>query len=288
MATQPHASALSWRTLNRADLDAVRALAKATLDVDGGLPMLLEDGLLQTRLFDDHTTAAFDAGGQLLAVAAVRGTEQGVDTSGLVHPQVRGRGLGRRLMAWAADYAGGRALTVQTECCSPGAERLYTRFGLRQVFAELVMRHDLGVVNDIEAPAGIAFVEVAACSHDALFAAYTNSFADRPSFRSPAQSAWVDGLAGDTAWNQLLSRVAFDGPTPVAFVNVVGTWIDQVGVVPAHRGRGVGTYLVVQALTGLAASGADQAWLTVEIANPAADLYRSLGFRYFGKRARFA
>jgi len=288
MAIHPYASALSWRTPDGDDLDAVRGLVKATLDVDGGLPMLLEDGLLHSRLFGDDTTGAFDACGRLLAMAAVRATEEGVHTSGLVHPEARGQGLGRRLMTWATDYAGDRALTVQTECCSPDAERLYARFGLRQVFAELVMRHVLGVVEPMDAPAGIAFIEVDACSHDALFAAYTNSFADRPSFPGPTQSAWVDELIDDNAWNQRLSQVAFDGSTPVAFVNVVGTWIDQVGVVPTHRGRGIGAHLVTQALRGLAASGAQEAWLTVEVANPAADLYTRLGFYDFGKRARFA
>jgi mycothiol synthase len=79
-----------------------------------------------------------------------------------------------------------------------------------------------------------------------------------------------------------------DVDQPVGFVNVLGTWVDQVGVVPPYRGRLLGAHLVAHVLGALAAEGADGCWLTVNVDNPADQLYRSLGFRVVGRRARYA
>ena len=65
------------------------------------------------------------------------------------------------------------------------------------------------------------------------------------------------------------------------------SWIDQVGVVPAWRGRGLGAYLVTATLRALAAEGTEPVWLTVNENNPAAALYRRLGFTRYGTRARY-
>ena len=61
----------------------------------------------------------------------------------------------------------------------------------------------------------------------------------------------------------------------------------QVGVVPAARGRGIGAALVGEALRRMRADGATQAWLNVNVDNPAVRLYRELGFEHRGRRARY-
>lgn len=83
----------------------------------------------------------------------------------------------------------------------------------------------------------------------------------------------------------MLARAA-DG-SAIGFLTVIDDWIDQVGVLPAWRGRRVGAWLVAEALRGLAGSRAGQAWLCVNEDNPAAGLYRRLGFRDAGRRARY-
>jgi hypothetical protein len=56
--------------------------------------------------------------------------------------------------------------------------------------------------------------------------------------------------------------------------------IQNVGVVPEHRGQGLGRALVCQALKGFRAVGLARAYLEVTAANRAAvELYRSCGFR---------
>lgn len=279
---------LAWGELTEADLPALRELARACLDTDGGLPILAEDPLLRARLLGGETLAARTPEGRLLAAAGVHVRLTTATTSGMVHPAHRGQGLGRRLLTWAADRAGAVPLTVATETCSAGAERLYARFGLTETFAELVMRHPLDHVPDVPAPAGVVVSPVAEVSPGDRFAAYVGSFADRPGFPDPRQEEWLEELDEDDEFRRDLSLVAFDGAgSPVAFINVLGAWVDQVGVVPMWRGRRLGAHLVCRSLRSLAAEGAAEAWLTVNVDNPAAALYEGLGFEVFGRRARF-
>ena len=56
--------------------------------------------------------------------------------------------------------------------------------------------------------------------------------------------------------------------------------IQNVGVVPEHRGNGIGRAIVLKALEGFQAQGMDYASLEVTAINrPAVQLYQSLGFR---------
>lgn len=55
--------------------------------------------------------------------------------------------------------------------------------------------------------------------------------------------------------------------------------IQNVGVTPAHRGKGVATALLCRSLEGFRAAGLDQVYLEVTADNdPAVRLYRDLGF----------
>jgi len=61
-----------------------------------------------------------------------------------------------------------------------------------------------------------------------------------------------------------------------------GSWgaIQNVGVVPEHRGLGLGRALVVHCLWGFAAAGVPRVYLEVTACNaPAVQLYRGVGFR---------
>ena len=267
-----------------ADPAELRALAQTCLDVDGGLPLLTDEGLLRARLMSGETREVRSADGTLVAAAAVSVREDGAATSGLVHPDHRGRGHGRDLLGWAVERAGGVPLTVTCENVNPAAERLYARFGLERIFAEQVMRHPLGSVPQVAAPEGVRLVAVADASLADVFGAYVGSFSDRPGFPDPTEEEWFEELDEDDEWRRDVSAVALDEHgAPVGFVNVLGSWIDQVGVVPTWRGRGLGAHLVVRALRALDG----EAWLTVNLDNPAGDLYASLGFERYGVRGRW-
>jgi mycothiol synthase len=274
--------------LSEADLPALQQLALACLAADGGLPAFADPPLLRARLLREETLAIRE-GGRLLAAAGLTRRDDQATTSGLVTPSARRQGLGAHLMAWAEDGAGDAALTVATESSSPDAERLYARHGLVCTFAESVLRHDLVDLPAATRPDGITVVAASVADPAQLFAAYVRSFAERPGFVEPTAEEWLGELAQDEDWRRDLSVVALaeDG-TPAGFVNVLGRWVDQVGVVPAWRGRRLGTYLVARTLHALASEGVGPVGLTVNVNNRAAELYRRLGFAHAGTRARFA
>jgi mycothiol synthase len=273
------------RTGEAPSLDELRALAQACLDADGGLPLLTDAGLLRARLLSGETREIRADDGALAAAASVTVREDGAASSGLVHPAHRGQGHGRELLGWAVERAGGVPLTVTCENVSPAAERLYARFGLERFFAEVVMRHPLGSVPEVAAPGGVTVVPVAEASLGDLFAAYVGSFKDRPGFPDPTREEWLEELDEDDEWRRDVSAVALDEHgAPVGFVNVLGSWIDQVGVVPTWRGRRLGAHLVARALGALDG----EAWLTVNEDNLAGGLYASLGFERYGLRGRWS
>ena len=227
-------------------------------------------------------------GGTLVAAAGISlGGDEAV-TTGMVHPAMRRRGIGDRLLHWAIAEAGNAALRVDTESWSTDADTLYARHGLVRTFAETVMRHDLRTVPAIALPNGVQVAPMSDVAEQDLFDAYRHSFADRPGFVEPDAEEWLAELREDDEWRRDLSLLIRDERgVPIAFVNMLGTWLDQVGVVPAWRGHGLGAYLVAESLRSLQAEGAEETWLCVNVNNPAEELYRQLGFVSYGTRARY-
>ncbi|GHJ17912.1 MULTISPECIES: GNAT family N-acetyltransferase [unclassified Micromonospora] len=276
---------LVWRAYGESDLAALTGLVEACLAVDGGLPLFTRTPLLRARLLQTRTLGAWHDGGPVAAIGVGTGRAPATAT-GLVHPSWRGRGLGGTLLDWASEQAGGTDLLLTTETWTAEAEALFVARGLRRTFLERVLRHDLDAPPDVVAPDGVT-LEPATLGPE-LFDTYRASFADRPGFVEPAAEEWLGDLRDDEGYRPELSMVA-RGPDGGAagFVTVLDNWIDQVGVVPGWRGRRVGAYLVARVLRGLAEVGADAAWLCVNDDNPATGLYRRLGFREAGRRARY-
>ncbi|MGW5671405.1 GNAT family N-acetyltransferase [Micromonospora sp. NPDC003776] len=277
--------ALTWKEFGDEHLAALTELAEACLAVDGGLPLFATAPLLRARLLQTRTLGAWHDG-RLVAAVSVGSDRQPVTSTGLVHPGWRERGLGGRLLSWADEQAGDADLLLTTETWTPEADALFTARGFARTFTEWVLRHDLATIPEVAPPDGVRTEPVKLDAE--LFETYRASFADRPGFVEPEPDEWLDELRDDDGYRPDLSMIArnSDG-NAMGFVNVIDNWIDQVGVVPGWRGRRVGAYLVTGALRALAADGAREAWLCVNDNNPAAGLYRRLGFRDAGRRTRY-
>jgi mycothiol synthase len=294
------------RALSEADLPALCALIGRCLAADGGLPDGASEQFVRRQFLSGHGVGLFGAGhGGLIAAAAVGDARDGkVSAAGAVDPAFRGQGIGRQLLDWTLAAASGLPLLISTETLSEPAERLYARYGLRQVFAELVLRADLAGPDPAATGSGLARVDVgefvvpdgielrpwASGLEPAFFAAYSAAFRDRPGFPGRTQQEWLDWTSQDEDFRPDLSMLAV-GPSgePAGFVTVGSNWIVQTGVVPQWRRRGLGTGLVRSAMAGIGAAGFGSCWLTVATNNPgAAALYRQLGFAVAGRRARYA
>lgn len=281
----PGADGLTWRECGEEHFAALTGLAEACLAVDGGLPLFTTAPLLRVRLLQTRTLGAWHDG-RLVAAVSVGSDREPATGTGLVHPAWRGQGLGGRLLGWADEQAGDADLLVTTETWTPDADALFTACGFARTFTEWVLRHDLTTIPEVAPPDGVHTEPVKLDAE--LFGTYRASFADRPGFVEPSAEDWLGELRDDDGYRPDLSMIArgADGAA-VGFVNVIDNWIDQVGVVPGWRGRRVGAYLMGGALRALAADGAREAWLCVNDNNPAAGLYRRLGFRDAGRRARY-
>jgi GNAT superfamily N-acetyltransferase len=279
----------AWRPLTEDDLPALHHLAACCLERDGGLPHLAGEAMLRRYFLQGPGIAGADETGDLVAAASVFVDASGHRTAaGLVHPSARGQGLGHALVAWCREHSGGSLLRVAVETTSPQWEELVAELGLVRTFAEHVMRHDLVDVPKLRRPEGLTTERWSEQTAPLFHEAYRRSFADRPGFPDPSLEEWVADVTDEAGFRPSASRVVLDADgVPVGFVNLIDDWVDQVGVVPAWRGRGLGAHLVVRSLRALRKAGCDAAWLTVNVDNPAHELYLRVGFRDAGLRARY-
>ena len=256
---------------------------------DGGLPAFADPPLLRARLLREQTLAVRDDG-ELVAAAGLTRSESRVTTSGLVAPRARGQGLGHHLLTWAEDAAPTppspwppRRAARMPSGCTPAT-------GWSAPSPSRCCGTSSGNPS-AQRPDGIQLVQAAHADPANLYAAYVGSFAERPGFVQPAARDWLGELEPTTRPGAGTSRSSpcrtDGGNLRPGFINVLGRWIDQVGVVPAARGRRLGTYLVARTLSALAAESTAPVGLTVNVNNRAAELYRRLGFVDAGTRARY-
>ena len=291
-------------------------LAERCLDADGGMPLSTDPAFLHRR-WAARGVVAFArraADGALLAAGAARPTPGGAMFTGLVDPSARAHGLGSALLdsglAEAAalatpttDVGTGRharaadgdeapaTITVETETLTDDAHTLFLSRGLRQIFAEEVLRLDLEATR-LQAPAwpaGATVTPWSAAVARRFHTTYEAAFRDRPGFPGDPAEEWIAENEDDEDFRPECSLlVTLPEVGDAGFVTAARDWIVQIGVVPAARRRGVAEAMLTEALTRLCADGSRQAWLTVNVNNPgAAALYRRLGFADHGRRARY-
>lgn len=280
-------SALTWVALSDHAFDDLTTLAGEVLASDGGLRLAAHPAFLRSRWRADGTvTLTARDGDRLVAAGAVRPAGDGSRFTALVHPAYRGRGLGSRLLDWGLAEG---ASTVETESLVPAAEALFASRGLRQVFAEDVLRFDLtDGVPEPAWPPGTTLREWTAETGPRFFAVYEAAFRERPGFPGYPAHEWIGDIDEDDDirrdWSFL---VTVPGIGDAGFVLTEPGRIVQLGVVPAARGAGLGAALVHEALRRIRSGRATEAFLEVNTANPAGRLYRRLGFTEAGRRARF-
>jgi mycothiol synthase len=308
----PNLANLGWRPITQNDLDAIVELAKTCCKVDGGLGFMFEPDIIKSRYFPDEPgkgIGAFMPDGRLAACTTVHidgdPGKKRARIIGQVRSEMRNKGIGTYLMRWsqvqaqnllAGVVAAPGVMQVATESLTDPAHHLYLAHGFQSVFDELVMERDLHLpLPYCPLPADVTITHWRPDLADQFFQAYHASFRERPGFPGYSADEWITRVTEDDhkpEWS-LLARV---DEVPVGFVignidlttDPPGGYIWQIGVIPAHRRRGLGSALLVETMRRMQVAGAVAGLLTVHVNNPGAILaYTQLGFTTIGRRARY-
>jgi mycothiol synthase len=214
----------------------------------------------------------------------------------------RGRGIGRRLLAWQHDRA--RAMLAESELAlpawvlsyaadrAPEHGRLLQRAGFEPARYFTTLECDLAAPTPpVTVPSDLRIVPFDAGLSESVRAAKNAAFADHWGSQPASREGW-ESMQGLESFRRDLSRVALDGDEVVGFVvsevneedwerqGSRSGYISLVGTVPSWRGRGLASALLAEVLQAYRDAGLERAVLDVDADNPtgALGVYTRLGF----------
>lgn len=311
----PAALGLTWRPLTQDDAPELFALVAAIEEADA-LPFRRSlDEVVEMFEGDwkDHardTLVGLDPGGSMRAYAQATTAPGDVTLvraflTGGVHPQWRGRGVGRAVVAWLEGR--GRQLLAQSgkdvparlaaylEDAAPAAARVYAHAGFTPIryFSEM-RRPLLDGVPDAAELDGLTITAWTPELDEAVRLAHNDTFADHWGSQPRSPEEWAHGRSmfaptwsfvaldratGEVAGYLLSGRYEQDW----AVAGYPSGYTELLGVRRAWRGRGVAVALLTTAMRAYAEDGMHYAELGVDTENPsgAHGLYASLGYEVF-------
>ncbi|MBM7503868.1 GNAT family N-acetyltransferase [Agromyces aurantiacus] len=319
-AADPHPDVATWRPATLDDLDDLVDLHAASARVDHPHWTQHRDELAeQLRL--PHVDAVRDTlvgvgrDGRLVAHGAVicppgRETMVRVFLFGVVHPDVRRRGVGGALLDW--QLARAREQLAATGSRLPGWIMAYVEQGVTDAASLLERaglvptRHFSTLERDLAAPvaaarplpAGVRIQPWSERWSESARLARNAAFADHWGSQSTDAESWRL-MTAETAFAPSLSFLAVapdaeadGGERVVAFVvalrneedwegqGFTSAYVRLVGVVREHRGQGLAQALLARHLVAAAEAGLERSTLDVDAENPtgALRLYAGMGY----------
>jgi mycothiol synthase len=305
---------LVWRPLTPADADRLHGLVATTEAADGARRRTSRAEVTEVLTGDWKDLArdslgGFDHGGELRAWAMVEVRPGDVRTvraflRGTVHPDWRGRGVGRALLAWMEGRcrqklaASGKdlpaRLAVYAEEHQRDLRRLYAAAGFSPIRWYTWMRRDLSVpLPSTRTPDGTDLVPWTPDLDDTVRTAHNVAFADHWGSEPQTAETWTHHAAHVVpGWSFAAVDRTVEGHPVVGYVvsgryeedwDVLGYrfgYTELLGVLPEHRGRGLAAALLVRAMAAYREAGMDAACLTVDTDNPsgAHGWYSRLGY----------
>lgn len=288
------------------------AVAAAAVDDPRSRPSTADiERTLSTEGLDvaRDTLVGVDAEGHVQAYGIVidipsRVTAARAVLEGAVHPEVRGRGVGRRVLAWQVGRARQRLAQLDVDLPATldvgGPEgssvlRLAARSGFAPVrtWLDMELVFDDGPREALPVPPdGLVVRPATEDDIEPLRAAKNDAFRDHWGSQPMVASDWRGFLT--SAKSRLdLSRVVVDDTGAVLAFAIVEVepsafearghgfgYVHWVGVVRAARGRGLAPLVLGAALDAIRADGLAAAVLDVDAENPsgAGRIYQRLGF----------
>jgi mycothiol synthase len=312
---------LTARPLTAGDLDAVAVLQAAAEKVDDTGEHWSTEDLADFWLNDlvdlpRDGVAVCTPDGEIVgwATAIAPPTFRGafrVDLEGRVHPEWRGRGIGRALLGW--QLARGAQVHAEREPGVPGKlvvpvfggmralDRLVQRAGLHQDRWYFAMERPLSDLPDVPAVDGVTLAPFDWQRDDEVRRAHNAAFTQHEGSSERDPESWQAWFTGQRSFRPDLSVLALENGAVIAYVlayvyesdtaatGVRQTHFGQIGVLPAARGRGLAKATIAAALRAGAQADCQAAGLDVDSQNGtgALGLYESLGFTTRRTQARW-
>ncbi len=221
---------------------------------------------------------------------------------GTVHPDHRGKGIGRTLMAWAIERGTAQLrsstnalpkyLRVDVDEKIVAANRMLDRLGFRKIrqFQELL--RPLTNLPALREPMGVRIVPWPVDRDDEILQVKNTSFADHWGSTPTAPHSWNSMVRGFGNYAERSFIALDENNRVVAFSlnhrtpaddDVLGRrdgWIYNLGTLPEWRGRGIASALIVYSLHAFVAAGLTHASIGVDSDSltGAIRLYKALGF----------
>jgi len=304
---------LDWRPLTTADLPELAALIAAIRRHNGEPAVVTAQSLGQTFAeldWDPALDSLLAVDGTIAGYAGTarpRAGGQRVPTLGGVHPQWRGRGIGRRLLGWQLDRA--HTQWVAAGAVEPWnfrtggvdadgtAARLYARFGLVAVRHWLLMQRPVAdPIPLVAAAEGLEIVPFEDRYGDAVYATHMAAFADHWGFEPHPITDYRHRFQS-AAFRPRLSMLALtEAGAVAAFLLSTGSadptrmTIGTIATRREWRRRGVATALIARTLAAYRAAGVRTANLGVDAENGsgAVGIYERMGFRAAQEASTFS
>jgi mycothiol synthase len=297
---------LIWRPANLDDVPGLTVLSNTVSNHVGARDMLSEEAMaqqLRTTRWDitSDSLLAVCPDGSIVGCAGVPPPHEGqreAQAFGAVDPKHRGRGIGRRLLAWQVERAVAHrtaaaatepwALYVSSADSDESAGRLFARFGFRPVRYWYDMERPVAdPVASTPLADGLRIVRYEPRYEDGLYAAHMEAFSDHWGFQWRPQAEWRQRLSTVSFRPQQTFLAVTDADEVAGYLVTCGyedptrLTMATIGTRRTWRRKGVASSLIAAALAGYREVGVRTANLGVDTANPTGALrvYERMGFR---------
>ena len=295
---------LTWRPYEPSDVPALTRLINDIEGASGGTHPLTADqvrtfsGELRDPAADSRSVLTPD--GVLVGYGWVAAPPAGghrIDVWGGVHPDWRGRGIGRRLLGWQLERAAARyraagpvpAWEVHASAMvdDTTATALFERLGMVSTRYWFAMDRATANPPVIGAPAGLAVDGYDPARELDVHAAHVEAFADHWGWQARSFGEWAPITVHSKGFRPDLSFGAHDGAEVAGYLlsyatAEAGTFdIGHVGVRRPWRRRGLARALLSRALLAGRDAGLATATLGVDAGSPtgAVGVYEAVGFQ---------
>lgn len=326
LALPAHPDVAEWRPATDADIDGIWQLRQAMGRLDHPNFLTTREAIAADFGYSHFhreldSLVGIDAGGRIVAngVVLLPPRQETLVRSiaiGGVHPELRGRGIGRQLLAWqlgrakqqlasSAKTLPGWILLYADERAQQNA-RLFEHAGLTLSRYFLTLERDLAEpVRSVEPAAGIRIAAFTPAVSAAVHVARDDAFMDHWGGQPMSDENWA-AFVGSRWFRPDLSFVAFatgaDGTEQVvgfvlstanenvwATQGFTGSYIDMVGVRSGWRGKHIAQALLAAQLDAGRALGHERVTLAVDSASStgALGLYTGMGFQPVHRKFAF-